>query len=120
MGFLSDWRRLNVMLTRARRGLVVLGCAATLRHDALWAEWLGWCEAEGVVLDARQWRRIVWAAMQAAPANDSRVECGGEEASHADLARLLELSHAPLTPNAFRQHVKAELAPLKLSKLSMI
>ena len=121
VGFLSDWRRLNVMLTRARRGLLVLGCAATLRHDALWAEWLGWCEAEGVVLDARQWRRTVWAAMQAAPVSQgssrSHAEaCGAEEALHSDLSRLLELSHAPLTPNAFRQHVKAELAPIKLSK----
>jgi len=49
VGFLSDWRRLNVMLTRARRGCIVIGSRSTLVADPLWKEWLSWATARGAV-----------------------------------------------------------------------
>ena len=44
VGFLRDRRRLNVAITRARRGLIVLGNPKTLRHDGTWRAWLDWAE----------------------------------------------------------------------------
>lgn len=40
VGFLADWRRLNVMLTRARRGVVIVGNSRTLKVDEHWEKWL--------------------------------------------------------------------------------
>ena len=48
-GFLSDARRLNVLLTRARRGLVLVGHGATLLRDPAWAPLLRYMWREGLV-----------------------------------------------------------------------
>jgi len=50
VGFLADYRRLNVALTRARRGLVVVGDPRTLCHNPLWAKWIKWVHQQGAVL----------------------------------------------------------------------
>ena len=47
IGFLSDARRMNVALTRARRKLIVIGDSATLGSDPFFAQLLEWFETCG-------------------------------------------------------------------------
>lgn len=42
VGFLSDWRRFNVSMTRAKHALIVVGHQATLQNDPIWKTWLEW------------------------------------------------------------------------------
>ncbi|KAG5189006.1 P-loop containing nucleoside triphosphate hydrolase protein [Tribonema minus] len=51
VGFLQDWRRANVALTRAQRGLVVVGHGATLSSESRsWRPWLLWAYDMGIVV----------------------------------------------------------------------
>ncbi len=52
VGFLADWRRMNVALTRAKNGLVVVGDADTLKEgDRHWDAFVLWCENMGCLVD---------------------------------------------------------------------
>ena len=53
VGFVSDWRRVNVSFTRARRALIVIGNDQTLRRGDpdTWMPWLAWADAHGLNMD---------------------------------------------------------------------
>lgn len=46
---LGDFRTLNTLLTRSRRGLVIVGDLQTLMVDDNWREWLIWAMASGII-----------------------------------------------------------------------
>jgi superfamily I DNA and/or RNA helicase len=47
IGFLRDYRRMNVAMTRARMKLVIIGDSATLGNDKFFAEFLEFAESIG-------------------------------------------------------------------------
>ena len=55
LGFVSDARRLNVLLTRAKRGFIVVGEPRTLVHSSHWANWLAWVQKERAVCGSPAW-----------------------------------------------------------------
>ena len=52
VGFLCDWRRMNVALTRAKSGLILFGDMTTLkRGDKHWEGFCTWADGMGCVFD---------------------------------------------------------------------
>ncbi len=47
IGFLQDYRRMNVAMTRARMMLVVIGDSATIGHNKFYQEFLDYCAEHG-------------------------------------------------------------------------
>ncbi len=54
IGFLADRRRLNVAITRARRGLIVIGDPQTLKTNPTWASYLEFLEEKKVTLSSEE------------------------------------------------------------------
>lgn len=47
VGFLKDWRRLNVAITRARQLVIVVCNSRTLMRDKHWSSWIHWVRRNG-------------------------------------------------------------------------
>lgn len=55
IGFLSDSRRMNVAMTRARKKLVIIGDSATLGGHQFYQKFLDYCERVGGYYTAWEW-----------------------------------------------------------------
>ncbi|KAF2757645.1 P-loop containing nucleoside triphosphate hydrolase protein [Pseudovirgaria hyperparasitica] len=51
-GLVNQPQRMNVALTRAKHGLIVLGNREILREDDSWKAWMAFCERNGLVDDS--------------------------------------------------------------------
>jgi hypothetical protein len=69
IGFVADARRCNVTLTRARRGVIVVGHASTLSRDRrTWGPWVRWVRHAGLALGVKGRREDI-AAVRAIDAD---------------------------------------------------
>lgn len=55
IGFLSDLRRMNVAITRAKKKLVVIGDSATIGSHPFYKSFLEYCEKNGAYRTAWEW-----------------------------------------------------------------
>lgn len=55
IGFLTDYRRMNVAMTRARERLVIIGDSATLGQDDFYLGFIRMCEENGYYRTAWEW-----------------------------------------------------------------
>lgn len=57
IGFLKDYRRMNVAMTRAKRKLVIVGDSATIGGDAFYAAFLSYCDKKGLYQSAWEYMK---------------------------------------------------------------
>jgi superfamily I DNA and/or RNA helicase len=55
IGFLSEVRRMNVAMTRAKKKLVIIGDSATLSQFPFYADFISYAEEKGGYFSAWEW-----------------------------------------------------------------
>jgi ATP-dependent RNA/DNA helicase IGHMBP2 len=58
IGFLKDYRRMNVAMTRAKRKLVIIGDSSTIGGDDFYTSFLEYCDKHGSYQSAWEYMRI--------------------------------------------------------------
>ncbi|CAM9844402.1 unnamed protein product, partial [Choristocarpus tenellus] len=54
IGFLDDWRRLNVAITRAKYGMWIVGNSSTLKQNCEWRELINDSKKKGAFIENDQ------------------------------------------------------------------
>ena len=77
IGFVKDRRRLNVAITRPKKGLFIVGSADTLRENALWRELINHALGKGALVNVPNSSSDIAAAVLSAKLNtQSRLVSG--------------------------------------------
>jgi superfamily I DNA and/or RNA helicase len=84
VGFLSDKRRLNVALTRAKRGLIILGKQSTLTSDDTWNEWFLWAEKNDLIKNHQKFENT---SFQEVVVNETPAENVEEEDQQVEILK---------------------------------
>eukprot|EP00435_Cladocopium_sp_Y103_P062192 s444_g23.t2 len=89
LGFLADNRRMNVMLTRAKQGLIVFGNQGTLQNSesiqSKWPAWLQWVEERNASITVEQLQsRQADATVRSRPSTDHQDHQSVARAGLAD------------------------------------
>ena len=79
LGFLRDSRRLCVALTRARRGLILVGDATVLQTCRHWAALLDSCTKRGCTMDTKEYYDYIIMAQEKAAIGRRRFDNKGND-----------------------------------------
>lgn len=100
VGFLSDYRRLNVALTRAKFCVIVVGNMRTIRNDSNWRDFISHVHISGGLLrsdSTDQMAMDLYKVGRTPPTMDSLERCTWKvEISDEFKSELKKLSHATM------------------------
>lgn len=81
IGFLSDLTRMNVALTRARYGLIVLGTANVFSRNDAWANFIEYCQQSNALVegDLNEWAPSTFARTKPEKVEEEESDYEGDE-----------------------------------------